>query len=72
MITRINPPIPLDTIRGKGYAHLLIDYSQEHNLIWVVFIDETGECWNFENKEVRLQTNLTFGRNSTTIQQQKE
>ena len=70
MIIQLDPPIPLETPRGKGYAHLLIDYSQEHNLIWVVFIDETGECWNFENKEVRLQSNLTFRRNSTTIQQQ--
>lgn len=69
MIIQLDPPIPLETPKGKGYAHLLIDYSQEHNLIWVVFIDETGECWNFENKEVRLQTNFTFGRNSTTIQQ---
>lgn len=72
MIIQLDPPIPLETPRGKGYAHLLIDYSQEHNLIWVVFIDETGECWNFENKEIRLQPNLTFRRNSTTIQQQIE
>ena len=63
MITQLNPPIPLETPKGKGYAHLVIDYSQEHNLVWVVFIDNTGECWSFENKEVRLQRNITLGRN---------
>jgi len=63
MIIQLNPPIPLETPKGKGYAHLVIDYSQEHNLVWVVFIDNTGECWSFENKEVRLQINITLGRN---------
>jgi hypothetical protein len=72
MIVRINPPIPLDTVRGKGYAHFLIDYSQEHDLIWVVFIDETGECWSCRNADIKLQKNFTLGRNYTTIQQQKE
>lgn len=59
---QLNPPIPLVTPRGKGYAHFLIDYSQEHNLYWVVFIDETGECWTFPSSEIRLQKNLSLGR----------
>ena len=62
MITQLNPTIPLITPKGNGYAHFVIDYSQEHNLIWVVFIDKTGECWSFQNKEVRIQQNNTFGR----------
>lgn len=48
---------------GKGFAHFLIDYSQEHDLLWVVFLDSTGECWTFNNKQVRLQCNITMGRN---------
>ena len=39
----------------------MIDSGQEHHLQWVVFIDETGECWTFQNPEVRLQTNQTMG-----------
>jgi len=62
MMLRLDPPIPLDTPRGKGFAHVLIDYSQEHDLMWVIFLDESGECWTFLNKEVRLQKNLSFGR----------
>lgn len=66
MITRINPPIPLDTPRGKGCAHFILDYGTEFDLIWVVFIDDTGECWCYRNSEIRLQKNLTFGRQSTS------
>lgn len=65
-ITRIDPPLPLETPKGRGFAYFLIDYSTEHDLIWIVFIDETGECWNFRNPEVRLQKNLTFGRITTS------
>lgn len=63
---QLNPVIPLETPKGRGNAHFLLDYSQEHNLIWIVFIDETGECWSFENDKVRLQKNLTFGRGKTS------
>lgn len=59
---QLNPPLPLLTPKGKGYAHFVIDYSQEHHLFWVVFLDDSGECWTFPNPEVRLQGNPTMGR----------
>lgn len=62
MIVQLNPTIPLITPKGKGFAHLLIDYSQEHDLMWVVFINESGECWTFKNSEVRIVDNLSLGR----------
>lgn len=62
MILQLDPPIPLITPKGKGWAHFLIDYSQEHHLHWVVFIDETGECWTVPNPEVRIQSNWSLGR----------
>ena len=62
MLLQLNPPIPLVTPKGKGFAHLVVDYGQEHDLIWTVFIDETGECWSFRNQEIRLQKNITLGR----------
>ena len=62
MTIQLNPPIPLETSKGRGYAHFMIDYSQEHDLVWVVFLDETGECWTFRNSEVRIQNNFTLGR----------
>lgn len=62
MILQLNPPIPLNTPRGSALAHFLIDYSPEFNLYWVCFIDETGECWTYDNKDVRAQKNITLGR----------
>lgn len=59
---RLDPPIPLETPKGKGWAHLVIDRSQEHNLEWTVFIDATGECWTFRNQDVRMGDNVTMGR----------
>ena len=67
MILQLNPPIPLETPRGKGFAHGLIDYGIEYDLIWITFMDETGECWCFRNPEVRIQKNLTFGRDKLSL-----
>lgn len=52
-VTQLNPQIPLVTPKGEGFAHLVIDYSQEHHLLWVVILDQTGEIWAFRNSEVR-------------------
>lgn len=57
------PPIPIETPKGKGLAHVLIDYGVEFDLMWVCFIDGTGECWTFSNRQVRAQPNVTMGRN---------
>lgn len=62
MITQLNPPIPLDTPKGKGLAYFLIDYSVDFNLMWVVFDDLTGECWTWDNTKVKAQKNVTLGR----------
>lgn len=62
MITQLNPPIPVSTPKGNALAHMVIDYGPEHNLIWVCFIDATGECWSYDNKYIRAQTNITMGR----------
>lgn len=62
MTLQLSPVLPVDTPKGKGFAHFLIDYSQEHDLHWVVFLDESGECWTFNNREVRMQKNITLGR----------
>jgi len=61
-ILQLDPPIPLDTPRGPGIAHLVIDYGLEQNLMWTVFLDENGECWTFSNPEIRAQKNITIGR----------
>jgi hypothetical protein len=61
VIIELRSPLPLDTPKGKGFCHFLIDYGQEHNLLFVCFISETGECWTFQAKDIRLEKNITMG-----------
>jgi len=61
MIVQIRPPLALETPKRKAYAHFLIDYSIEEHLMWVCFLDSNGECWTFENPEIRIQSNPTIG-----------
>jgi len=62
MITQLNPPIPVRTPAGKGMAQMVIDYGVEHDLLWVVFQNDTGECWCWRNQDIRAQNNITIGR----------
>lgn len=62
IIKQIDPPLPVISPKGKGFAHFIIDYGIEHFLYFVCFQDDTGECWTWCNKEVRLQNNTTLGR----------
>ena len=67
MLLQLNPPIPVITIKGKGMAHVIIDYGQEHDLMWVVFQDDTGECWTWRNSDIRSQDNTSLGRGKTSL-----
>ena len=62
MILRLDPPLPLLTPKGKALAHFLIDYGFEHDLHWVCFQNETGECWTWNNKYIRSDINITADR----------
>ena len=60
---QLDPTLPVHVLgKGKGSAFAVIDYGQEHNLIWVTALDETGEIWCAPNPLVRLQANWTMGR----------
>lgn len=61
-IIQLDPQIPMSCPKGEGFAILLIDYSQDHDLYWTIAINETGELWTFANREVRMQKNITIGR----------
>lgn len=63
MILQLNPMIPI--IRKsdgmKGYAFLVIDYSQEHYLLFTCAM-ENGDIWSLDNREISLQNNPSLGR----------
>lgn len=63
---QLNPSLPV-TVEGKGNgsAFAVIDYGEEHNLIWVVAIDANGEMWCCPNPKVRMRANWTMGRGQT-------
>ena len=61
--SQLNPSLPVTVEgKGKGVAFAVIDYSEEHNLIWVVALDESGEIWCSPNPKVRMRANWTMGR----------
>lgn len=65
MFTQLDPSLPVTVEgKGKGYAFAVIDYGQEHHLIWVVALDDSGEIWSAPNPKVRMANNWTMGRGS--------
>lgn len=63
MMLQLNPMIPILRMSDgmEGYAFLVIDYSQEHNLLFTCAMDN-GEIWTLNNKEIRFQTNISLER----------
>ena len=60
-LLQLSPTIPLDTPKGPAQAHFLIENGDQQHLQWVTFVNETGECWTWENPHVKLARNVTMG-----------
>jgi hypothetical protein len=45
----------------QGYAFLVIDYSQEHNILFTCAM-QNGEIWTLSNIEIRFQKNISLDR----------
>jgi hypothetical protein len=71
-LTQLDPPLPLETSKGAGWAHFVIDYGPESALLWVVFMDDDGACWTVPNPEVRMTLNWTMGRRKPEEQKKPE
>lgn len=63
MMLQLSPTIPIvrDADGMKGYAFLVIDYSQEHDLLFTCAMDD-GEIWTLSNREIRIVNNVTLNR----------
>jgi hypothetical protein len=63
MMLQLNPSIPIVRVSDgmKGYAFVLIDYSQEHDLFFVCAMND-GEIWTLNNRDIRMQNNITLDR----------
>jgi hypothetical protein len=63
MILQLNPMIPITRKSDgmKGYAFLVIDYSQEHYTLFVCAMDD-GDVWLLDNRQISMQNNPSLGR----------
>ncbi len=50
----------------EGYAFLVIDYSQEHDLLFTCAMDD-GEIWTLNNKEIRFCKNISMERTNIKL-----
>ena len=58
---QLEPPIEVDTPKGRGYAEVIIDYGLEADLYFMCVIN-SGEIWVYPAKEIRATKNITAGR----------
>ena len=65
-VIRLDPVIWVQTPLGDADAEFMIEIGDEHHIQWVCWLHETGECWTFQNPEIRRTTNLTMGRDTIT------
>lgn len=60
---QLNPMLPIIRVSDgmPGFAFIVIDYSQEHDLLFTCAM-KNGEIWTLSNKDIRMQTNISLGR----------
>ncbi len=63
MMLQLNPMLPIVRVSDnmEGYAFLVIDYSQEHNILFTCAMDD-GQIWTLSNHEIRFQKNISLNR----------
>ena len=63
MILQLNPTIPVYSLQHdcEGYALIMIDYSQEHDTLFLVGLDN-GEIWWIKQSMLRLCKNISMDR----------
>ncbi len=63
MMLQLNPMLPIVRVSDnmEGYAFLVIDYSQEHNILFTCAMDD-GEIWTLSNQDIRFQKNISLNR----------
>ena len=65
-ILRLEPPMPVMTPKGNGYAIIFRDMGIEFDDYWTVVLD-SGEVWTFRNSQIRFGENWTLGRKKPTF-----
>jgi hypothetical protein len=71
-LLQLNPQIPMETPIGAGLAFLVCDYSEEQHALWVVADTATGQIWWWPNNLVRMQKNISLGRDAPETPARKD
>lgn len=63
MMLQLNPMLPIvrNSDGMKGFAFLVIDYSQEHDLVFTCAMDD-GQIWTLSNKVITFANNISLNR----------
>lgn len=67
--TELRQPWPMTCPRGKGLCVAVIDYGPEHDLMYVIAMNDTGEMWTYSNPDVRMRPNETLRAGRVPVQQ---
>lgn len=62
MIYEPNNRLEVKTPKGDGIIWLVTDYGHETDTMYTIIINETGELWQFTNKDIIAKPNITFRR----------
>lgn len=54
--------IDVITPKGDGVIWLVTDYGHETDIIYTIIINQTGELWQFCHRDIKVKSNITFGR----------
>ena len=65
MMLQLNPPIPvwLPDLNQSGFALAWIDYSQEHDTLWMIGT-QAGMILTLPQSKIRLVENLSLERSA--------
>jgi len=54
--------IDVTTPKGDGVILFVTDYGHETDTIYTIIINKTGEMWQFCHRDIKVKSNITFGR----------
>lgn len=65
-IIQLDPPLYYETPLGPSVCMFVWELGLEADVQWGCFVEKTGELWWWPNNKIRLSTNISFGRYSTS------
>lgn len=63
MIYEPHNRIDVTTPKGDGIIWLVTEYGHEADTMYTIIINATGELWQFTHRQIKVKSNITFGRN---------